>query len=959
MTATSPPLATEPLKDQVQDRSTLQSSIRFHDTEGNPVEAHVVGIEFTEALENRLHEGYRMGRSLWGDSVRLEGATDAGTGVFHFASDSKVDFFMAFSDGHAPAVFEWRRGMRREGMAFELHPVDPISVTVLDANGEGIEGAEVWIRPYEMPDMDPTSPPIAFLEAFFFQEVHATGADGRATLPRCLIGVSNEAFVIPGESFAAEIVDSLAPGHSVTVRAEPGCILSGNVAFPPGSRRPVTVRIGAVLEGKWFGVGGTSVREDGSYSIQNISADFPALAVACVGPGYASQKDFIVRPEAGRHYSMDFELDPGVGGELTLLTGWGEPICSATLKLLQGPGDTLPFDFQTATDGRVTIPEILPVDRPVSMRIDFAAGWSLFADEPLRGGKDQNLEVPGLARVAHINLPQELRGESKFAWVYWLPEGLQLQGYPAWQLDEAPSPIIPAGYGVRSIEFDDGRAFEIRTTIPSVPDALIDFSVELTSLKFQIPHDRPSQVSLYTATGTPVYWKEAVTGTVEVPCQVGSYQLTISSKHGVRRYPGLELPPEGLDLGLLEGRDTASIGGKVLDQRGLPLPSVHVILADSALYDYWETYSGQDGAFLFEDLPAGLYYLRIQSEESYGSKGLLSQQEVSVRPGEALGPLEVTLQGAQAVEGTFSPGGLPSPRAFVVDSSGLVSAGVNPDGHFSLPAPQVPGWLGVCSSRLGESWLVGTWIPAGPGSHHFGSDWVDLTIQVEDELGIPWTGLVTRLELDGLAIPARVSLDGDGRLLLHAHPGLPLVLSCRRPGGTEARWVLDPTVGAVTLKLARQEPSRSFSVVGEGGKVLTGAVIQSKDGRQTLRPGGFGLFKIPADWERGAVASAEGFFGREVPSDSGRIQLPEALSNIRIQVTGVEVESLAWTSLNAILAEGEASGHAKPQGNGVWVLPHVPQGGIRLTLCATNGEKTEKIMEPQSSEERLVWQASD
>ena len=928
--------------DQEIERLNQELSVALIDEQGQPVIGRVIGLELTPHLQKGIDEAAHSGRYLWQDDVCFDGNTEA-DGICSFPQDTPVRFLIILADGYEPQLLDWQGGTPDQPFPIPLTSVEPLRILVLNPDEQPIEGAEVFTTGKQLFQMDRSLTTYERLQGLYFKSEGITGPDGRITFPQCFRAQTNNVRLWADDFLAADQVHGVAGGTEVVMRCRPACVVRGQVQLAgeeaDTGNTETSVRLWAFVDDEWRGLNGAFVKEDGSYFIESVSVDVPTIMAACVADGFGSQQQVIPLPQPGKEYHLDFTLQPGLGGQLTFLTEWGEPVPGAGLKFEMQAGVATLFFYQTNADGSIEVSEVLPKDIPLDLRLTLAGGIGMILTDRFQGG-EQAVVVPDLTRITQVDVPAEILGEATIAEAYWMPNSPALTGICGWYPAQGPSPLVTAGLGILTVILDDGRVLESRLQLEDGPESVIQLKPVFAELRFAFPADLPTNFEIYSHFSTLVHSAAEVTGEVALPCQPGGYILYYQNAQGFGTLSGIEVPASGKDLGLIEGVDSGEIWGTVTDRDGQPLPSVSVSLSDAEAYESWAAYTDAEGAFSFGGVPPGLRYLYLSNEKGYGPNGGSLVHEVFVPPGGSVGPVQLEFASAQRVTGKTDGTDIARLRAILIGGTGLLAGDVTSSGSFSLPAIAGNGWLGLSGARVGESWLVAQRIPSGPGEFFLSLQYSkELAIEVVDEAGRPWNGLTVRMELAHHAMPYRTMLDPDGRLLLHTWADLPLTLSLRRPDGTEERVALNTADASQKIVLPRSTSWHPVAIERLDGGTVAGAVISTADLRQTFRLGSTGVVEVPAGLQGELQVAAPGYLTVPIPPDANRVRLPRRLSDVTVGSSVEGAITLEWTTVEEYIDGFVLSGSGAAPADGAWMLGNMPEGAVHFRLLDAAGKE--------------------
>jgi hypothetical protein len=808
----------------------------------------------------------------------------------------------------------------------------------LGADGQPFEGAEVFVSRWESAQMDRSRSTYERLRQIYFKTEGITDKEGRVTMSQCFRAAINHVRIWADDYLAAGERYNIPGGEEVVMRCDPACVVRGNVQLVGDEEATESsVRLWAFVNDEWRGLGGGFVKDDGSYYVESVPIDVPVIMAGCIAEGFASQVQIVERPEAGREYRLDFSLEPGMGGKLVFRTDWGEAIAGAGLKFDYRAGVATPYFYRTSAEGVIELPAVLPKEEPLDLRFTLPSGIDVQLGDRFRGGS-QEFIVPDLTRIVGVEAPDDLLQGATITEAYWIPSSSSLRGYASWRPSSGPSPLLTSGLGVMSIVLSDGRQVDMPTRIDSGPETVVAVEVEMSELNFSLPPDLPTHVELVSIHGSVVFAAENLAAEITIPCPVGGYSIYLANEQGTRTIPGIDVPSEGLDLGRLTGVDSGEVWGTVVDASGNPMPSVGVYLSDAESYQSSIQFTDARGGFRFTELSPGLRYIFVASERGYGTAGSNLVHEFFSPPGATVGPIELVLGSATRVTGTTDRTDIPLLQAFLAGSHGMSSGDVGADGSFSLPAASSSGWLGLSAASAGESWLVATRVPSGPGDYFLKMDGMkELAVEVVDETGAAWTGLTVRMELADRVMPYRTVLDQDGRLLLHTQAGLPLSLSIRRPDGSEKRVALDTAASSQRIVLEHDPARHAVTVLALDGSPVPGAIVTTDDLRQTFRLGATGSIEIPSGLMDDLWVAAPGYLIVPIPPTATKVRLPRAIADVAVHCPVAGAASLRWMTTEEYILDYVLSGSAAAPTDDVWKLVELPEGKVVFTVYDTTG----------------------
>ncbi|MGB0952631.1 MAG: hypothetical protein ACPG31_05365 [Planctomycetota bacterium] len=910
----------------------------LQDPEENPVQGLSILVEEDDALLGWMAIPGRVGSAIYYESILQEGESKPNTDGLPITEEgNRADLHFAIAEGYEPIVEPWEPIAAGNTHRTTLKPVAPITVTIQDSNGDPIPGAEVWVRWIGELTLNEEGSTVERLQGRHYQEAVITDEKGKATVTVCFQGRANSLFVRPGDAFASQQA-VCSDGEDVVITCESAFTIKGKITID-GKLPDREVRLMAMLPvGESFSfLESARSKDEGRYSIGGVLAGYPTLLVQAMGEDLAMQMRHIPGGKPGEIIEIDFDMKPGLGGELQILDSWGNPMPGATVQLV-GEGDQRHvYRYEANEEGQLTLPVAFPQGGRYWMELGFS-GMSMRLPEPFEGGEKMTLQPVKQARIASVKLPAGLLGEAAIAELKWKSLEPMAGGQAVWSASEEGSPILVAGRGVLSVTLSDGRNYFKNLFLESGSMDSHILEIQASTIRFQMPDGQVGSAYLMDQFGNYLFGGEGLQGSVEIPCWEGTFSLDIYWEDGSLLRPGVRVPASGLDLGQLGLANTGTIWGTVRDEDGNPVGWCDLTYTSQDGYYYQTGESDIDGSFFLQGIPQGSYYLYANSHQYHGGAGESRIQQFAITAAQPEVNLDVIMgvaEGDLVVEhGTGQIGGM---EILHVTESGIQFREASPTGASVLPAQRSSGWVGAVHAQGTSVKVASAPAQAGPGTVRLPDFHTALRqVKIVDETGAPHLDMILRIELDGFPPTGRLAPDGNGTLQLSMVGDGLWTLHARDGLGASHVISLHEAMAAGQFVVPREKPTRALMVVDAEGHALSHAEAMDEAMRQVFRANAKGQIDIPLrnDW---VVVDARGFLPVWVDSRVvGTVELPKAVSGVTVAIPekkGRISWSHAFVDRTVFPTEMQLSGDETSI-----VLPPVAKGELTLTLWSDSGE---------------------
>lgn len=913
--------------------------LRLQDQEGNPVQGRSILVAEDETLQGWMAIPGRIGIAIYSESILQEGlSTPESVGLPITEDGNKADLHFVIAEGYEPIVEAWEPLAAGEIHRTSLAPVEPIFVTVQDEAGAPIPNAEVWLRWIGETTFNEEGTTVERLQGRHYQEKVLTDDEGKALLTVCFQGEANSVFVRPGDAFASQQV-VCSSGEEIVVTCQSAFTIKGRITVD-GKVPDREVQVMAMLPvGDSFSyLESGRAKEEGNYSVKGVLAGFPTVLVQAMGEGLAMQLRHFPGGKAGEIVEIDFDMKPGVGGEITLLDAWGDPMAGATVQLV-GEGDRRHvYQYEANEEGRCSLPVAFLVGDRYWMDVGFS-GMTMRLPQAFVAGKNVSLQPENMAKISSVDIAEELLGDTSVTELVWRPLGAGIKGSAVWGHSDQLSPVLIAGRGTLSAKFSDGRTLVMPAFLEAGSQDSLTFEVETASLRFQLPAGRIATIRLYDQLGNFVFGADGLEGSVEIPCWTGDFSLEVYWDGGSQVRPGIHIPSGGLDLGNLSETQTGSVWGVARDEAGNPVGWSDLVLTSQDGYYFQEGATDVDGSYYITGLPLGSYYLFASSDQYHGGAGESRVQQFSITAVEPEISVDIVMGVAEdilVVE--HEPANAGGTEIIHVTASGIQLRTASPTGKSELPAQVLPGWVGAVQAKGGQIMVSSAPAQEGPGFVNMPGFVASLRkVKVVDEYGLPRLDMILRLELAGFPPTGRLMPDGDGNLHLSMAGDGPWSLHARDGEGVSHSIPLSRAMETGVFEIPRTLPSRFLQVVDLEGNALSNAEAMDERFLQVFRADREGRIGIPLRHEW-VLVDARGHLPLWVDSEqSGDVELPRAVRGIQL-VFPAGGNSVSWSH-----AYSENSGVPTKMDvgdtEGIVTLPPVPYGELDLVLWDVKGEK--------------------
>ena len=916
--------------------------LRLEDQEGNPVQGLSILVEENEVFQGWMAIPGRIGSAIYHDSILQEGvAASAVDGLPITEDGNQADLHFVIADGYEPIVEEWNPVTAGDTHRTILTQVDPISVTVQDEDENPIPEAEVWLRWIGETTFNEEGTTLERLQGRHYQEKVITDEKGKAIMTVCFPGASNSLFVRPGDAFASQQV-VCASGEDVVITCKSAFTIKGKITID-GKLPDREVQVMAMLPvgDSFFYLESGRAKEEGRYTVQGVLSGYPMVMVQAMGEGLAMQLRHFPGGEPGEVIEMDFDMKPGVGGEILILDAWGEPLPGATVQLV-GEGDQRHvYRYETNEEGRCSLPVTLFPGDSFWMDVGFS-GTTMRVPEAFVAGEETTLQIPNMARISSVTIPSDLLGETAVTELAWDSQEPSVEGLAVWKSSDALSPNLIAGRGSLTALLSDGRSLAMPAYLePGSQDAIV-FAAETAFLRFQLPENRVASVYLIDQGGNPAYEQEALEGACQLPCWVGGFSLAVYWEGGYLFRSGIQVPSGGLDLGLLGETTMGEVSGFVRLESGAPVGWADLYVTSQDGYHFQENVSDVDGSYYFGWLPLGSYYLYASSDQYHGGAGESRIQEFSISAGQPVIDLDIVMgmvDGELVVEHESNAAG--GMEILHVTQSGIQFRDASPAGKTVLPAQTDHGLVGAILAKSEQVQVSSTPVQSGPGSVVLPPFEAQLhEVLVVDEHGTPRFDVILRLELAGFPPTGRLVPGADGILRLSIAGAGPWDLHARDEQGGSHRVSLVQALATGRFEIPRKIPVRTLQVVDQEGKALPFAEAMDQDLRQVFRADREGRIDVPLQQEW-VLVDALGFLPLWVkPEDSVVLEMPRVATGLQVVVPeGGSLVSWSHSYSDSTAFHSEAQVFDADRTVG---LPLVPFGELNFILW--NGEEEQKVM---------------
>ena len=904
----------------------------LEDPQGNQVQGRSILVAEDETMLGWMAIPGRVGSAIYHESILQEGESIPGTeGLPISEVGNHADLHFVIAEGYEPIVEAWEPIAAGETHRTTLTPVEPIRVRVQNPDGDPIPGAEVWVRWIGELTLNEGGTTLERLHGRHYQEAVITDEKGETTVDVCFPGKANSLFVRPGDAFASQQV-VCSSGEEVVITCETAFAIKGKVTID-GQLPDREVRLMAMLPiGESFSfLESARAKEEGRYSIGGVLTGYPTVLVQAMGEDLAMQMRHIPGGEPGEVIEIDFDMKPGLGGELLVNDAWGSPLPGATVQLV-GEGDQRHVYLYEANEGgKVTLPVAFPLESQYWMELGFS-GMTMRLPEDFQAGDELVLQARNQARITSVQLTPDLLGEASLSNLIWRSREPMAGGEASWESSTETSPVLVAGRGSLTATLSDGRQFTMGTYLePGSQDPLV-FDVQPAILRFQVPDGIVVSVYLFDQLGNYLFGGEGLEGPVEVPCWEGEFSLGIYWEDGSFIRPGIHVPSEGRDLGMLGLGNAGAVYGTVRDEAGSPIGWCDVVISSHDGYYYFDGVSDLDGSYFMGGLPLGEYYLYASSHTYHGGEGESRIQQFAITAAEPEVHLEVVMGAAEGhLSVRHETGPVGGMEILLVTPSGVQFREASPTGTSQLPAQPMPGWVGAVHAQGTNVRVSSAPVQAGPGAvvlPEFSSQFRE--VKVVDEHGAPRLDMILRIELAGNPPTGRLAPDGDGALHFSVTGDGPLALYARDGLGMSHTIPLDEAMAVGRFVVPRELPSRLIHVVDTTGKAIPRARAMDDGLQDVFRADHEGQILVPVkyDW---MIVDARGFLPVWVgPDHQGVVDLPPARAGVKL----VLPEGGASLTLDYLHAERSAVATEirLSSAQREVILPPIPLGEIRVTL---------------------------
>ncbi len=937
---TSPTLPADEQEAPELERAATVGQLRLEGPGGEAVYGFVQLIEANQTFLDYMASMARIGEALYYDSILQEAELTESAPTLAITSEAnQADFVIVSAPGYAPYLDAWKPIADDEEKTLQLELAKPIAVTVLTADGQPIQDAEVWYRWRGIFDQNEKAPLLDRFRPRFFQDVVVTDAQGKAVITSTFPEDANELFVRPGDLWATQVVTGVA-GKPIEIRCPDAFMITGTVLAngkPP--EQEVFLKVTIHRGDQYWIMEGGRVKEEGKYKVTGIATGYPTYSIEALGQGYASVTREILSPAPGSTVHLDFALEQGCGGTIQIQDPWGHPIANGRIKFVAEGERNHMYGYNTQADGKVILPNCF--SKHDNWWLNLRIGDNLYFRLPnlYHCGDSVSITLPNLAKITGIRIANALLGDATVKHVRWQGRSSQswgtVDGLPS---NEQPL-LVASGAGSLQITLSDGRSFQQNLTLTPGWLGAVELSCQPATLRMELPADPPAYVEITDQNNALVFAQENLSGPVSIPLWRGNFGMVVIWPEQTREIPLISIRKQVLDLGKIEAANDGLVHGIVKDSNNQPVQWANLYLTSSNGFSSQNFITEEDGAFSFQNVPLGAYYLLCDTADSHGLEGTTWMQSLNLTADAPEKDLVVQLPVGEshqvAVETDLSWGC--NAFAILATPSASAHAPIRSQGPTYLAAQAQNGWLGVAQILDGQTRAQAIEIPAGSGNYQMpAASFRHLDISFVDEQEQAWDSLLLRLQLFGHPCTRRLTLDSNGHLQLEVDRVAPWSIQVAAPSGLVRNYALAELEEHQTLVIPRAEEGSELAVINESGRPIPWPVLQSVDGAVVIPSNAKGFARIPDDYQRPLVISAPGYMPSwlENPHQSTAV-LPQRLDHIQVQVP-TNTTKLQWQTNSPIVSLWQPEMPVRP-GQTTVSLPPFHPAHFTFTAYDANG----------------------
>lgn len=942
---------------QRKSLSELSKSINITDLQGNYIDAQIIAIEHSPEFEKYFFENGGTGDSLWGNWI-----------LFDYRSESKKInlekdwaptglrklIFIIEAEGYlSESKFLSYSELQQKEISIKMFEASAILVKVVAEDDTPL--ANINVRRYGVRDNGASG------NGSFEQQVRAklltnsalTDANGQIVFKN--IEQLNHLVVEGNGEYSAAQKYAVIPGQEVVFSLTNTFVVSGHVYDTSG--KPLAgIGVGAYLG---FGAPDRNIQSvetdaSGYYEMRSLTATASNVEVLTYSPEMVSQVRALPFPKLGESYELDFVVPTGVGGRYHFVTSWREPMAQVGVGFLKKEHDWVAYQYQIEEDGWVDCQKAF--DPQLSYYVNFVMnGLELRGGFELIPGGEQEVVVDGIARIAEIEWSNQPVDQQPIAYVF-RSKNSNAMGDARWR-SKNDMPFLPAGAGVLDVIWPKKVKQSFQVVLEENGDNVLHLDYARAEVRFTLPQGVNASAKLVSDAGFTTSSAKGLSGEASFYCSPGTYHLIVKTDSSYTTIADLQVGKSGLNLGDIALSDSAMVYGTLLNEDGNPWRGADVIVATVTGEFLGEAITDEGGNFIVEGLAAGNARLAVLPVLSLGRVGSAIIKNISLVPGDKLGPFNLQMASDRYLTVKFSPWGLPRAQGFCLEGQTLHYNDVSSEGFFQVSSPRSNSWVGAGAASFGRAWWYAQQVTAEETSATISRVSETKTYRFVDAQQRELSGMSIKFEIGTAFLPGTATTDTAGKLQLEMSPGLDLDIIAMLPGGGSQRWSVLETIDGLIETAAGEDPF-IWSIVSSSGGPLAGAVCAQQQGYGGMRSNAFGEVSMPAPLAQTEfTVSASGHISLlATPGDRGRLVLPRQSKVSTLRIDDKRVSRLSYEPASDDTFARDLRHMLVSDGSGSWALGPVPAGLAMIKGYAADGAVvwSKEVTIPQGPQSQLT-----